>query len=103
MPAAAVASFTPAISGIAGTSVGARGETAVDIRGFRLEEGSALYHLHARGGRGRGADHKYRCRPCERRDPFPQALVVEGSRLMVCREGPWRMGPGSALAFARLA
>src|SRR4029077_6093709 len=32
MPAAAVASLTPAITGMAGTSVGARGETAVDIR-----------------------------------------------------------------------
>src|SRR5689334_24002998 len=52
MPAAAVASFTPAISGMAGTSVGASGETAVDMEGFRLEEGSALYHLRGRGGRG---------------------------------------------------
>src|ERR1700712_5904475 len=32
MPAAAVASLTPAIAGISGTSVGARGETAVDMR-----------------------------------------------------------------------
>src|SRR6185312_10066092 len=32
MPAAAVASFTPAIAGISGTSVGARGETVVDMR-----------------------------------------------------------------------
>src|SRR3954452_21375942 len=32
MPAAAVASLTPAIAGIAGTSVGARGETAVDMQ-----------------------------------------------------------------------
>ena len=32
MPAAAVASFTPAITGMSGTSVGARGETAVDMR-----------------------------------------------------------------------
>src|SRR5689334_11435879 len=31
MPAAAVASFTPAIAGISGTSVGARGEMAVDM------------------------------------------------------------------------
>src|SRR5580704_1086005 len=31
MPAAAVASFTPAIAGISGTSVGASGETAVDM------------------------------------------------------------------------
>src|SRR5215813_682399 len=31
MPAAAVASFTPAISGMAGTSVGASGETVVDM------------------------------------------------------------------------
>src|SRR6476619_4365931 len=34
MPAAAVASFTPAISGMSGTLVGARGETAVDIKGI---------------------------------------------------------------------
>src|ERR1700761_8878928 len=33
MPAAAVASFTPAISGMAGTSVGASGETVVDMEG----------------------------------------------------------------------
>jgi hypothetical protein len=32
MPAAAVASFTPGIGGMSGTWVGARGETAVDIR-----------------------------------------------------------------------
>src|SRR5947208_16287676 len=32
MPAAAVASFTPAIAGISGTSVGARGEMVVDMR-----------------------------------------------------------------------
>src|SRR5579863_3551365 len=31
MPAAAVASFTPEITGMSGTSVGARGATAVDI------------------------------------------------------------------------
>src|SRR5207342_224966 len=31
MPAAAVASLTPAIAGISGTSVGASGETAVDM------------------------------------------------------------------------
>src|SRR6266540_7508884 len=32
MPAAAVASFTPAIAGISGTSVGASGEMVVDMR-----------------------------------------------------------------------
>src|SRR5256885_6855112 len=32
MPAAAVASLTPAIAGISGTSVGARGEMVVDMR-----------------------------------------------------------------------
>src|SRR6476619_3811866 len=32
MPAAAIASLTPAIAGISGTSVGARGETAVVMR-----------------------------------------------------------------------
>ena len=31
MPAAAAASFTPAIAGISGTSVGASGDTAEDI------------------------------------------------------------------------
>src|SRR5580658_3866881 len=31
MPAAAVASFTPEIAGMSGTSVGARGETALDM------------------------------------------------------------------------
>src|SRR5712675_2053686 len=53
MPAAAVASFTPATSGMSGTSVGARGETAVDIGDFRLRgKGAALYHLHCPYGRG---------------------------------------------------
>jgi hypothetical protein len=31
MPAAAVASFTPEITGMSGTWVGARGETALDM------------------------------------------------------------------------
>src|SRR5580704_2121788 len=35
MPASAVASLTPAISGMTGTLVGASGETEVDIKGFR--------------------------------------------------------------------
>src|ERR1700736_4011099 len=35
MPAAAVASFTPAIAGMSGTSVGASGDTAEDIGGIR--------------------------------------------------------------------
>src|SRR5882672_12590495 len=42
MPAAAVASFTPAISGISGTSVGARGETVVDIGASGFEAREAL-------------------------------------------------------------
>src|SRR6478735_9122134 len=44
---------TPAIAGISGTSVGARGEMTVDMGGFRLGEGSALYHLKRPSGRGR--------------------------------------------------
>src|SRR5690348_8308071 len=39
MPAAAVASFTPAIAGISGTSVGASGETEVDIGAPYRDEG----------------------------------------------------------------
>src|SRR4051812_48699484 len=39
MPAAAVASLTPATSGMSGTSVGASGETAEDIDGFRQRDG----------------------------------------------------------------
>src|SRR5258708_17635914 len=35
MPAAAVASLTPAMAGMSGTSVGASGETEEDMRGFR--------------------------------------------------------------------
>src|SRR5262245_26258682 len=40
MPAAAVASLTPAIAGMSGTSVGASGEMAVDMRasGERIKE-----------------------------------------------------------------
>src|SRR5712671_6548990 len=44
MPAAAVASLTPAITGISGTSVGARGETAVDM-GSALSTGK-LQAIH---------------------------------------------------------
>src|SRR5271165_4572795 len=54
MPADAVASFTPAIAGMSGTSVGASGEMAVDMGASGFEaEGSALYHLSPRAGRGR--------------------------------------------------
>src|SRR5882724_7267640 len=54
MPAAAVASFTPAITGMSGTWVAASGETVVDIgtSGFQ-GKGSALYHLSSLAGRGR--------------------------------------------------
>src|SRR5215469_16286135 len=38
MPAAAVATLTPAISGMAGTSVGASGETEVDMGGAFIEK-----------------------------------------------------------------
>src|SRR5665647_1577659 len=37
MPAAAVASLTPAIAGISGTSVGASGETADDMGQFQRD------------------------------------------------------------------
>src|ERR1700761_5554551 len=55
MPAAAVASFTPAMAGISGTSVGARGETVEDIGELsRMRAaGAALYHLSLLAGRGR--------------------------------------------------
>src|SRR5690349_21648501 len=52
MPAAAVARRTPAIAGISGTSFGASGEIAVDIRAsLSRKRRSALYHLFTRGGR----------------------------------------------------
>src|SRR5258708_21250195 len=51
MPAAAVASFTPGIAGMAGISVGASGEMAVDMGLPASSKGSALYHLNRPGGR----------------------------------------------------
>src|SRR5215475_11618212 len=46
MPACAVASFTPDISGMSGTLVGASGETEEDMRASgNRAKGSALYHL----------------------------------------------------------
>src|SRR3954469_25430927 len=84
MPAAAVASFTPAISGMSGTSVGARGETAVDIGDFRLRgKGAALYHLHCPDGRGRAV-----------RSPYAAALRLKGSGDgLVKQPKPVVMGP----------
>src|SRR5665213_2227925 len=38
MPAAAVASFTPEITGMSGTWVGARGETALDMEQIRKSD-----------------------------------------------------------------
>src|SRR5258708_16580042 len=51
MPAAAVASFTRAIAGMSGISVGASGEMAVDMGLPASSKGSALYHLNRPGGR----------------------------------------------------
>src|SRR5436190_7431199 len=42
MPAEAAASFTPAIAGISGNSLGASGETADDMSKFRLRGKEAL-------------------------------------------------------------
>src|SRR6266849_10496239 len=42
MPAAAVASRTPAIAGISGTSVGASGETASDMRGALIDKETVM-------------------------------------------------------------
>jgi hypothetical protein len=54
MPAAAVASFTPAMSGRAGTSVGASGETEVDMGFPAVREQAAALCIIFVGSRGEG-------------------------------------------------
>src|ERR1700759_4028502 len=49
MPAAAVASLTPAISGMAGISVGASGEMEVDMGGALSRRGHQYVHARAFG------------------------------------------------------
>src|ERR1700726_1075781 len=65
MPAAAVASLTPAIMGISGISVGASGEIEEDMRASgNGTKGSALYHLNRQCGRGRSVRPLPSSRPC---------------------------------------
>src|SRR5258708_5498305 len=76
MPAAAVASFTPAISGISGTSVGASGETAVDMGGFRLRGGKRSVSPHPQERERGGRVITAAVVPALSRDPYSPALVV---------------------------
>src|SRR5712691_8262735 len=95
MPAAAVASRTPAIAGMAETSVGASGETAVDMRLPAIRaKGSALYHLRCDGGRGRV--HTTRRRPRGKRGPITTGLGCWARSWPCTRQGASRgMSPGS--------
>src|ERR1700748_2481217 len=94
MPAAAVASLTPAISGMAGTSVGASGETEGDM-GFPAgrAKGSALYHLRWRAGRGQ-CPHKPVV-PANAVTHKHRGFVVERDAATACPSPqPVVMGPG---------